>query len=414
MATQRPPPIPTPLAGVLTITFLGSLGTGGVTNGVFFLTESAFGWDRTGNYALALFMGLIYIAAALAAGPMTRAAGRRRRPISSRGILAFALTAIGLSCFLPSGVAWITGEPQAWTIWVAVAVFSPATGLLWPGVEAYLCGGRRGRPLRHAIGSFNIVWASALVVVFWAMAPLVANNPLWVLAALGVAHLGSIIALVSFPREPARHLEELDTPHEIDPARARRLLVLFRTLMPVSYLVLATLNPFFPRAVEELQVPVDWRTPVVSTWMIARVVGFALLGAWHGWHGSRAMPVVGWVVLIAGFGATVLAPPLGPGVGAWVFVAGLAAVGFGMSVIYVGSLYYGMETGDAHVDAGGTHEALVGTGYTIGPACGLLALWVTSGSPDAFESTLLGTIVVICVVMSLGGVVLSRGSGPRR
>ncbi|MEQ8769877.1 MAG: hypothetical protein RIB60_05140 [Phycisphaerales bacterium] len=413
MATQRPAPIQTPLAGVLTITFLGSLGTGGVTNGVFFLTESAFAWDRTLNYALALFMGLIYIAAALAAGPITRAAGRRNRPISSRSILMLALAAIGVSCFLPSAVAWITGTPRAWTIWVTVGVFSPATGLLWPGVEAYLCGGRRGRSLRHAIGSFNIVWASALVIVFWAMGPLVATKPLWVLAGLGVAHLASIAALLAFPPEPGRHLQELDTPHEIDPVRARKLLVLFRTLMPVSYLVLATLNPFFPRAAEDLEIAVDWRTPVVSTWMIARVGVFALLGGWHGWHGSRAMPAIGWGILIAGFGATVLAPPLGPGAGVWVFVAGLAAVGAGMSIIYVGSLYYGMEAHDAHVDAGGAHEALVGAGYTIGPACGLGAVWATSGSPESFEPALLGTIVVICVVMSLGGVVLSRRAGPR-
>ncbi len=408
MATTPPTRIRTPLPGVLTIAFLGSLGTGGVTNGVFFLTESAFGYGRTLNYTLALYMGVIYVAAALAAGPITRAAGRRSKPLSSRAVLAIALTAIGLVCFVPLCVAIATGRAQAWTIWLVVTVFSPATGLLWPSVEAYLCGGRRGRGLRHAIGSFNIVWASALVAVFWGMGPLVATKPLWVLAGLGVAHLVSISVLVAFPREPGRHLAQEHAAHEIDPARARKLLIVFRTLMPVSYLVLATLNPFFPQAAEDLGVAEGWRTPVVSVWMIARVAVFATLGWWHGWHGSRSMPVVGWGLLVAGFGSSVLGPVLAPTVGIWVFGAGLAAVGAGMSVIYVGSLYYAMETDDGHVDAGGMHEALVGTGYAIGPICGLGALFATRGSPHAFEPAVLAAVVVICIVASLGGVLAAR------
>lgn len=414
MATTPPTTNRTPLAGVLTLTFLASLGTGGVTNGVFFLTESAFGYGRSLNYWLALFMGVTYIAAALGAGRVVRFAGRRHARLNARTMIGIALGAVGLVCMLPSLATFATGEPQAWTIWVLVAVFSPATGVLWPLVEAYLSGGRRGGELRRAIGRFNLTWGFALVVVFWAMAPLVEGRPLTVLVALGVVHLAGIGLLVLFPSVPGAHSDEHHEP-EIDPARAKRLLFVFRTLMPVTYLVLATLSPFFPEAAQSLGVAPAWRTPLVSVWMIARLGVFGVLGRWHGWHGSWWMPGLGWVSLIAGFAACVFGPRLGGDAGVWAFAGGLAATGIGMSAIYVGSLYYGMEAGSAHVDAGGTHESLVGAGYAIGPACGLGALWMTSGSEASFERVLVTIVVVVCVTISVGGLgALRAGRGVRR
>jgi hypothetical protein len=42
-----------------------------------------------------------------------------------------------------------------------------------------------------------------------------------------------------------------------------------------------------------------------------------------------------------------------------------------MGVVYYAALYYAMSVGRAEVDAGGTHEALIGVGYTIGPLASL-------------------------------------------
>ena len=44
-----------------------------------------------------------------------------------------------------------------------------------------------------------------------------------------------------------------------------------------------------------------------------------------------------------------------------------------IATIYTGAIYYAMAVGHSEVDAGGTHEALIGVGYTVGPACGLVA-----------------------------------------
>jgi hypothetical protein len=76
---------------------------------------------------------------------------------------------------------------------------------------------------------------------------------------------------------------------------------------------------------------------------------------------------------------------LGREVGIGALIAGLAVFGVGMGVIYCSALYYAMAVGNAAVDAGGKHEALIGIGYGGGPICGLLAIaaadsgWLAKG-----------------------------------
>jgi hypothetical protein len=361
---------PAPLWTVLAIAFLGSLGTGGATNGIFFLTKSAHDFTERMNFALGVVLGVTYIAGALGVGPLLRRLVRRLPWLSSRGAVALVLVVIGLACMLPWAAEALTGAKQPAAMWVFVAIFGPTTGALWPMVESFLSGGRRGTRLRSAIGRFNIVWSSALVVSFFAMAPLVKGHPILVLTLLGVAHLLTAVLAWWLPAEPAPHLHDEHEPH---PASYAGLLRLFRTLLPVSYVVLSALSPLLPELTERLRIGAAWATPFAAIWMASRVGVFALLERWHGWHG-RAW--IGWAAIAtlgAGFTACVLAPRFGVEAGRLVLAGGLAACGAGMAVIYVGALYYVMEVGEAQVDAGGSHEALIGVGYVLGPLVGLAA-----------------------------------------
>ena len=45
--------------------------------------------------------------------------------------------------------------------------------------------------------------------------------------------------------------------------------------------------------------------------------------------------------------------------------------GVGMGAVYYAALYYGLAVGHADVDAGGTHEGLIGVGYCLGPLVAL-------------------------------------------
>ncbi len=60
-------------------------------------------------------------------------------------------------------------------------------------------------------------------------------------------------------------------------------------------------------------------------------------------------------------------------------LAGLASLGVGLGVVYYAALYYAMAVGRAQVEAGGTHEGLIGAGYTIGPLAGLAGTAIAGG-----------------------------------
>lgn len=397
-----------PLWAVLAVTFLGSMGTGAVANGVFFLAESAYAFGDIQNNLLGVWMGATYIGGALAIGPVLRAALKRLALLSTRGALGLLLVVVGLVCQLPPLIAWLGLGSSEWTLWVMVGVFGPATGAFWPICESYLSGARRGHALRTTVGRFNITWAGAVSLSYWLMAPLVEPQPLLVLALLGVVHILAVALMLRFPTEPGRH--DADAwDHEPHPDSYRRLLGVFRVLLPVSYVLLAAINPFLVRAMNVLEIDPTWKTPLASMWMLPRVVLFFAFERWHGWHGRWWMPIVSGVLLIVGTGAAVIAPAMGytlgraPAMG--VLIGGLVAFGTGMSMAYVGALYYVLEVGQAEVDAGGSHEALIGVGYTLGPACGLLAVWGSAQGWGGFEMLLLGSLgaasLAIAVLVTL-------------
>lgn len=388
-APRGVPGRPASLWLVLALTFLGSVGTGAVTNGIFFITTSGLGYGRRQNLILGAVFGATYIAAALLAGPGLRTLARRVGWISTRSVVAAVLVAMGIVCLLPL-IARETAAPGDTrligpALWVMVLVYSPGTGVLWPIVESYLSGGRSGQRLRSAVGRFNIVWSGALVGSFWAMAPLLEQRPFWILAGLGVIHLAMAGVMYGLPREPARHAED----HERHPPVYEALLALFRVLLFASYLILSAVNPIQPIILDRIGVSVAWQTPVASSWLAARVIIFALFERWHGWHGRWWIAWVGLASMVLGFALSVASPVFGA-LGLAAFITGLAGMGAGVAAIYCGALYYALSVGSAEVDAGGKHEAVIGLGYTIGPTLGLVALGLsaspgTEADPERFR-----------------------------
>lgn len=396
----RPATGPAPLGPVLVFTGLNSLGTGAVQTGIFFLLRSAFDFGTMENFVYGLFLYAAYVGGALAIGPMLRrrtGADRvpRRGPFArmstKRVLIATVVCQAGLS-LMPAAVVLLTGAqtPPLWTMWAVGLGFGLLTGMMWPIVESYLSGGRTGGALRTATGRFNIVWSVAVVAAFWLMAPLLRDRPMGVITILGVVQAVSLLWIARLSAEPARHLTGRGEPH---PAHWRSLLLWFRLLLPLGYVLSGVLSPLLPSVVARLGVDAGWMTPIASAWVTARVLVFVLFERWHGWHGRAWMPVLAGVCLLAGFAGTVLAPQVG---GMWALIALLAVFGLGHAVAYVGALYYAMELGDAEVDAGGTHEALIGLGYGTGPLLGIGAVLLAGSAEGArFEGWLVGLVVLV-------------------
>lgn len=392
---------------MLAFSAASNFASGVATVGIFFLTERAYAYTTGENYLLALLLGGSYALAAWKAGPLVRTLARPGGT-SSRGALALMALALGALCTLP----WLVRE--RWVPFLFIALYTPITGVFWPLVESFLSGGRRGERLRHAIGAFNVTWSGAMALAFLFVSPLLKAHPLDVLLGLAGVHLASLLALPAFGRDPARHLEEA---HE-HPASYRALLAGHQVLLVASYLVMFALTPYLPALLEELDVAPGWRAALGSLWMPARVASFWLFGRWHGWHGKRWVGWGGAVLLALGFALVVLAPTFGTReLGLASLVAGQVAFGLGLAGLYTANLYYTLEVGEAAVEASGSHEGLIGLGYTLGPLCGALTSgmaalgWISASAANAL---VLGLVLTQVAGAAGWALYATRGVGSDR
>ncbi|MFZ4576175.1 MAG: MFS transporter [Phycisphaerales bacterium] len=392
----------TPLTPVFGVTILNSISTTILTTAIYFLTESAYHFDRTQNYVLGVVMGVTYILGSVAAGRVLRLTRGLKRPIGDRSVLAAIILGMTGACAIP----YLFRGESSWPIWLHVCLYSPLSGMLWPIVESYLSGGREGERLRSALGRWNVGWslAGACGAVF--VSPLVKEHALLGILLFGAAHLASLGFLPWFTKMPGTH--HADTPRAHPPVY-KDLLTAFRIMLPVAYLVVNTLMPYLPSAMRRVGVMDGWQTALVAIYLFSRAATFLGLELWTGWHGKWRLAIAGASLIVGGFGVIVSAGWFGSGLGLAVLVSGLIAFGVGMSAIYVGAIYYAMEVSHSEVDAGGAHEALIGVGYTAGPLCGLVATVVATralGDGGSIEPLLLA--VVGLVAAATAGLVFKR------
>lgn len=370
----HPSALPTPLWAAFAFTFFNSVGGMTVTSsGLFFLTKQGYHFSDSMNALLGVLLGAMYIVGATLASRVPAALKASFPGLSQRGVLALFMVALATLCAVPMLAQQLESDhehPSTWPIWAIVLLYTPITGMLWPIVESYISGGRHAANLRTTIGKWNIVWSSSGVWASLLVAPLVKHNAALVLVCVGVGHLVAAALLTKFSPHPASHPDGRPQPH---PEIYTKLLVTFRILLPMSYVVASALGPHLPRAAAELGVADSAQALIAIAWLLPRVCGFVIMQRWQGWHGRWFVPILGGAVLVGGFSVAIVATSLPPAFGLAALIGGLAFFGLGMSVIYAGAIYYAMEVGHADVDAGGTHEALIGVGYMAGPAFGLFA-----------------------------------------
>jgi MFS family permease len=167
-------------------------------------------------------------------------------------------------------------------------------------------------------------------------------------------------------------------------------------LLPLSYVLNAAMSPLLPYLFTRIDLPQQFETTVASTWMWVRIVAMAIMWNLGFWHGKWGTLLLGGISMTLGFGIAVLVPSLP------LLILGLAIFGVGMGIIYYAALYYAMAVGRAEVDAGGTHEALIGAGYTVGPLTGLIGVSATSAAHTAGWQVWDGAILVAVVWLLIG------------
>lgn len=362
---------PAPLGAVLAVTFLGSVSGGAFWAGIFFVTAQRYGFSPARNLVLASTMGAVYAIAASLAGPLLRALGRH---LSPRALLAGALGIWALAAIAP-----LVAPASHIVLWATTLIGAAASAIIWPIVESYLAAGRHGAGMRGAIGWFNVTWTPATAIPLLIM-PLLAQlgaDVLWAIALSAIVNVAAGLVLFAFPARPGVH-----APEQAHAAVGREYPWLMRSasvLLPLSYLMSATLSPVLPHRLAT----VGGTTPgsvVAAIWMLARFAVLLLMwrtGFWHGRWGTLAAAAF---ALVAGTATVLLAPTL------TLIIVGLILFGAGMGLTYYAALYYSLTVGHAAVDAGGSFEALIGVGYCVGPLLGLVA-HAAAGATDAARAT---------------------------
>ena len=100
---------------------------------------------------------------------------------------------------------------------------------------------------------------------------------------------------------------------------------------------------------------------------VARVLTFAALGLFTAWRGKKMPLVLGALGLPLGLGLTLLGPNTAT------VLTGEAIFGIASGIVYYAALYHTMVLLNASIAAGSAHETLIGLGFALGPAIGLLA-----------------------------------------
>jgi hypothetical protein len=361
-----------PIAG---LTFFCSLGTGILWNALYFIAAVEYGFTERESLLLAFLNGVLYTAVAVNAGRVVRFMERRLSPRATLAVVLLAQSVLAPLVLIPSIAV----------LWTSAIVMTALGALQWPIVQHYLASGRHGAEMRQAIGWWNASWMLATAIGLAIAGPLRELDLMrWAIPAMLPINLAAMCFLLGFPSHPARHDGDEHARHV--PRNYRALLGAARVLHPMGYLVIGALSPILPYLFERMTTPPGMQAPIGSSWHVARLVVVIVLWRTAFWHGKAMTLVVAGLLLSGGFAISVAATS------EQTLVIGLIALGVGQGAIYYNAIYYGLAVGAAEVEAGGVHEALVGAGYFLGPALGLVSLSLGAGK-SVFIGLVLGALV---------------------
>jgi hypothetical protein len=222
----------------------------------------------------------------------------------------------------------------------------------------------------------------------------------------GLSNGAALCALPLLPRDaPRLPAGTAPRPAALELDQYRRLLTSSRWSLLASYSLLFLIAPLMPQVFRRLGESVEHAT-LWAAWLDGvRVVTFAALLVATRWQGRAAPLVLCALGLPASFCAVLFAESLP------VVLLGEIAFGAFSGLTYYAALYYAMVVKDAAVAAGGVHESLIGLGFALGPAAGLVGHAIADSAGGAELAVLLGVLPLLAVC--LGGARRALAATPR-
>lgn len=363
------------------------------SNFIFFYMKSRFHFAELENLLLAAASGIIYMVAAWQGGIFAQKKGYTTS-------LYVGYTTIVLS--LAAGLLFDSITAQV----IIFGVWSIGICFIWPALEALVCD-KAGAKLSDMIGIYNVTWAGSGAIAYFSTGMLLERlgmqSLFWLPLCLTLLQILILPIYIIIARREKTDSRTDGVP-SIDieaPTHAQRFQHMAWLANPLSYIAINTVIPLIPTLSGDLGLSTAVAGIVCSIWMFGRLIAFLILWRWKGWHYKFWWLIGSFVFMVVCFVQLILSDSLTRLI--------LAQIGFGLSIglIYYSSLYYSMHGSENQGAHGGLHEAMIGAGLFVGPACGAAALLLL---PTAAN----GTIFSVSAVLSLGFCGMVWTGGRRR
>jgi predicted MFS family arabinose efflux permease len=361
---------------------------------LFFFLRDRFGFGNRGNLLVAALHGSIYIVAAWNGGRFAERRGYLTSMAVGFGGLALCMA---ISSRLDSAVALLA----------MVVPYTLVLLLIWPAVEALVTDHEPAHRIPHMVGVYNLTWSTATALAYFSGGPMyewlgrtavfVVPGSMFFASFLFVLWLRprAVVVMATWPpvaAEPAHHPEAQAFTQRVPPQTFLRLAWIAN---PFAYMAMYTVLAVMPDLALRLGLSPSRVGLFCSVWFFSRVVAFAGLWAWPGWHYRFRWMVTAFLVIIVGFTAILLAPSL------WIIVVAQVFFGLAAGLIYYSSLFYAMDVGEAKGEHGGLHEAAIGIGICAGPLVGSLSLQFFPQAAAASAVAVSGLLAVGCTALVL-------------
>lgn len=378
---------------LILLTFIESFAAILGERGIYFYAHQYLQFADWMNLWLSLTIGLGYISGAMLSHRATGRWGER----------AVLFGTIITQCVMNLLLAHVQGTEL---FFILNFVLAMATGMKWPVVESYVSAGLNPKAISRVLGHFNITWAIAVPVSIVAAGYLIDRS------STGLFYLGaginfvSILLCLKLERKPV-HLTDghPDRLPDHEQKRYRAMCNCARWNLVSSYTLMFVLAPLAPSIAARLGYHSALSGTILMSLMeVMRVVAFILLQSRTGWHGRPSLLVISSFLVPVSCAMVLFGDNLP------VVLLGQFIFGATCGVVYYAAIYYAMVTHNASVDAGGFHEALIGGGFALGPAIGLIGVSLQGplGGQLPGMMAALGPMAGICFLAGLVSVVKMR------
>ncbi len=268
-----------------------------------------------------------------------------------------------------------------------------AQGGWWPLIEGAMCEGQNAIQKKRAVAFFNYSWLSGMIIGPPIAGLLYESNTLWPLWG-GVYTVLVMIGLVLMPRSlliaPWKAIK--DKTIEL-PRSLKHFIKLGIILNFLSYLFISSFRALLVEFTDPLGISSVNYGIIQASFNFGILCFMYILMRYDFWQFSLKLIIAGictyMLLLFAFANATEFTP----------FLAISFLLGAPCALFYFSSLYYGMLGEKSGADHGGHHEAMIGTGQSMGPLISGLLISLTADPRAMFYWLILTLLVGMIVIL---------------